>query len=154
MWGGRVIIPAVSQGAELHKERLGISKMEVFARRHVWWSGMDRELDTSKVLCQMCSCQAITSEGTSPSLDLAQLTMAKDSHWICRSIPGQVIADHRQCLFEVGWSDHHATNYHNLKYCSTTTVAFSLWSPGGDSIRQWVPIHLCWVYWVHQEKWD
>ena len=71
--------------------------------------------------------------------------MAKDSHWFCRSVHGQIAFDCNRRLFEVSWSSCHATNYHCLNHCNTATGVISAWTPGGDSIGQWVAIHLCWV---------
>ena len=82
LWGGRVIIPQSLKDvvkAELHKEHLGISKMKALARGYVWWAGIDKELETLAKSCTECA-TVNTCQGTSPSMDLAQLTMAKDPH--------------------------------------------------------------------------
>ena len=41
--------------AELHREHLGISKMKTLARNHVWWSGIDQELESLAKSCQDCA---------------------------------------------------------------------------------------------------
>ena len=58
LWGGRVIIPQSLKEvvkAELHKEHLGISKMKALARGHVWWAGMDKELEALVKSCAECA---------------------------------------------------------------------------------------------------
>ena len=64
--------------AELHKEHLGISKMKALARGHVWWAGIDKELENLVKSCTECA--AVKQSRTSPSLELALSTMAKDPH--------------------------------------------------------------------------
>ena len=58
LWGGRVIIPPPLREkikAKLHKEHLGISKMKALARSHVWWSGIDKELESLVKSCPDCA---------------------------------------------------------------------------------------------------
>ena len=58
LWGGRVIVPESLKEvvmAELHNHHLGISKMKALARGHVWWSGMDKELETLVKSCEECA---------------------------------------------------------------------------------------------------
>ena len=57
-WGGRVIIPPSLRELikkELHREHLGIAKMKALARNHVWWSGINKELESLAKLCQDCA---------------------------------------------------------------------------------------------------
>ena len=58
LWGGRVVIPQSLKDvikAELHKEHLGISKMKALARGHVWWAGIDKELESLAKSCAECA---------------------------------------------------------------------------------------------------
>jgi hypothetical protein len=58
LWGGRVVIPQSLKDvvkAELHKEHLGISKMKALARGHVWWAGIDKELEALAKSCTECA---------------------------------------------------------------------------------------------------
>ena len=43
--------------AELHKEHLGISKMKAIARSHVWWTRLDKDLET--LAKSYASCAAV-----------------------------------------------------------------------------------------------
>jgi len=67
LWGGRVVIPQALKAtmlAELHKEHMGIARMKALAQSHVWWAGIDKDLE-------MLGCEAGTSKGSLTSLDLA-----------------------------------------------------------------------------------
>ena len=58
LWGGRVIIPQSLKKdvlSELHKEHLGISKMKSLARSHVWWKGLDKDLEALSKSCTVCA---------------------------------------------------------------------------------------------------
>ena len=57
MWGRRVIVPDSLKERvlkELHKEHLGITKMKAVARNHVWWTGLDKDLDSLTKSCSAC----------------------------------------------------------------------------------------------------
>ena len=57
MWVGLVVIPESLQEsvlAELHREHMGISKMKALARSHVWWSGLDKDLEAMARSCRAC----------------------------------------------------------------------------------------------------
>ena len=57
LWVGRVVIPESLQKsvlAELHREHMGISKMKALARSHVWWSGLDKDLEAMARSCRAC----------------------------------------------------------------------------------------------------
>ena len=57
LWGGRVIIPrslTTTILAELHKEHQGASRMKAFARGHVWWRGMDKDIEAMARSCSKC----------------------------------------------------------------------------------------------------
>lgn len=57
LWGGRVIIPKALQESvlsDLHKEHMGIAKMKALARGHVWWSGLDKDLEALARSCRAC----------------------------------------------------------------------------------------------------
>ena len=57
LWGIRVIIPNSLRKyllTELHKDHPGIVKMKVLARGHVWWPGMDDEIEKVAKSCEAC----------------------------------------------------------------------------------------------------
>lgn len=57
MWGCRVVIPSSLQEVvlqELHREHLGVAKMKALARSHLWWPGLDKDLETLARSCQRC----------------------------------------------------------------------------------------------------
>ena len=57
LWGHRVIVPARCRRqvlAELHEGHLGCAKMKQLARRHVWWPGLDAELEGQARDCAAC----------------------------------------------------------------------------------------------------
>lgn len=64
LWGGRVIIPHSLKEtvmAELHKEHMGISRMKALALSHVWWTGLDKDLETLAKSCSACLIGSETS---------------------------------------------------------------------------------------------
>ena len=57
MWGIRVIVPKKLQKAvltELHTSHPGIVKMKSLARTHVWWPGIDKEIEQVAQQCEPC----------------------------------------------------------------------------------------------------
>ena len=40
---------------ELHSEHMGIAKMKALARSHVWWTGMDKYLESLAKSCPECA---------------------------------------------------------------------------------------------------
>ena len=57
LWGIRVIVPRKLQTQVtqlLHEAHLGIVKMKGLARSHVWWPGIDNEIENTVKQCQQC----------------------------------------------------------------------------------------------------
>lgn len=57
LWGMRVVIPTSIRKhllQELHRDHPGISKMKSLARSHMWWPGIDGEIETVAKSCQPC----------------------------------------------------------------------------------------------------
>lgn len=40
--------------AELHKEHMGVSRMKALARSHVWWTGLDKDVEALAKSCKAC----------------------------------------------------------------------------------------------------
>ena len=60
LWGVRVVIPKKLRTAvleELHTGHPGIVRMKSLARLHVWWPGIDKEIEEAVRTCE--SCQSI-----------------------------------------------------------------------------------------------
>lgn len=58
LWGSRVVIPSSQRGKllkELHREHMGASRMKTLARDHVWWPGIDKELEALAKSCVDCA---------------------------------------------------------------------------------------------------
>ena len=57
MWGIRVVIPPSLRAdvlKELHVSHPGVCRMKMLARSHVWWPGIDRELEEVSKSCKNC----------------------------------------------------------------------------------------------------
>ena len=57
VWGGRLAVPKKLRKRvldELHTGHMGSSKMKQLARRHLWWPGLDRELENLARSCAAC----------------------------------------------------------------------------------------------------
>jgi transposase InsO family protein len=57
LWGKRVVIPSSLKETvltELHREHMGVSQMKALARGHIWWRGMDRDIEALGKSCQAC----------------------------------------------------------------------------------------------------
>ena len=53
----RVVIPAAYQGAvlkELHTSHQGIVRMKSLVRIHVWWPGVDKDIEQMVSRCEAC----------------------------------------------------------------------------------------------------
>ncbi|XP_043213609.1 uncharacterized protein K02A2.6-like [Amphibalanus amphitrite] len=58
LWGGRLVVPTKLRNRvlqEIHSGHMGSSKMKQLARRHVWWPGLDRELENLASSCSACT---------------------------------------------------------------------------------------------------
>lgn len=57
LWGMRVIIPTSLREkslVELHRDHPGVVKMKSLARSHMWWPGMDAEIERVAKSCDAC----------------------------------------------------------------------------------------------------
>ena len=57
LWGMRVVVPQKLQQAvldELHRDHPGITRMKAVARSHVWWPGIDRDVEELAKSCLSC----------------------------------------------------------------------------------------------------
>ena len=57
LWGIRVIIPKALRRdllQELHRDHPGISRMKSLARSHIWWPGLDSDVEQLAKSCQAC----------------------------------------------------------------------------------------------------
>ena len=118
--GVRVLIPAKFCKQvldELHAGHLGIVRMKSLALLHVWWPGIDTEIET---IVHNCSAyQGIRNHQpptTSHPLDLAKPTLATNSPGLRWSLLGAYVFAGGGCTFEVdrGCNDdfHHNRENH------------------------------------------
>ena len=57
LWGIRVVVPAKLQKQvleELHQGHPGVVRMKTLARSHVWWPGIDQEIEGMVKACTAC----------------------------------------------------------------------------------------------------
>ena len=57
LWGIRVVIPRKLQCRvlqELHSEHPGVTRMKSLARSHVWWPGLDKQIEETAKSCTSC----------------------------------------------------------------------------------------------------
>ena len=60
LWGARVVIPPKAREAmllELHNGHPGTTRMKSLARMHMWWPGMDKEIEKAVNSCEECQMQ-------------------------------------------------------------------------------------------------
>ena len=50
----RVVIPTACQGAVLKELHTGIVRMKSVARIHVWWPGVDKDIEEMVNSCKTC----------------------------------------------------------------------------------------------------
>ena len=58
-WGLRVVVPAKLQSVvldELHTCHPGVVKIKSLARTHVWWPGIDKQIENKVRSCLPCQC--------------------------------------------------------------------------------------------------
>ncbi|XP_041823137.1 uncharacterized protein K02A2.6-like [Melanotaenia boesemani] len=57
LWGARVVVPKRGRSVilkQLHNTHPGISRMKGLARSHVWWPGMDSDIEKEVQSCHTC----------------------------------------------------------------------------------------------------
>lgn len=58
LWGLRVVIPTKHRKdvlALLHDTHIGVVRMKSLARTHVWWPGIDKDIETTCAECIVCA---------------------------------------------------------------------------------------------------
>ena len=61
LWGKRVIIPKQLRAQllkELHVGHVGVCRMKALARSHIWWPGLDDDIETLSSQCEACKTTA------------------------------------------------------------------------------------------------
>ena len=108
LWRGRVIIPhSLKQKilTDLHREHLRCSKIKALVRSHVWWKGMDQDLD---LLVKNCSvCDAVKQAPPKAPLHpwtMVQSTLAENTYRFCWSVHGEDVFSSGGRTIEVGRS--------------------------------------------------
>ena len=94
MWGVRVIIPPTLQQpilSELHTAYPGVARMKGMARSHVWWPGLDSNIEDTARRCQQC----IKTRKTPPAAPLFP--------WSWPTVPWQRI--------HIDFATHQANHY-------------------------------------------
>ena len=69
LWGIRVVIPKSLQPQvlqSLHVNHPGVSRMKAIARSHFWWSGLDKDIETTGKTCHSCQ----TNQSNPPAAPL------------------------------------------------------------------------------------
>ena len=87
MWGTRLIIPTKLRKCvieELHTAHPGVVRMKVLACSHVWWPGLDQEIEDYAKSCTSCqfdkhSPPCIPGHGQQFHTNIASLGMANSS---------------------------------------------------------------------------
>ncbi|XP_063952108.1 uncharacterized protein K02A2.6-like [Lytechinus pictus] len=67
LWGMRIVVPLKMRSAvlqEVHEGHLGVVKMKAIARSHVWWPGIDAQIEDAAKQCQTCQ---VVQKQPSPS---------------------------------------------------------------------------------------
>ncbi|XP_039212987.1 uncharacterized protein K02A2.6-like, partial [Crotalus tigris] len=57
LWGSRVVIPTSMRSrvlGSLHEGHPGIVRMKALARSHLWWPGLDKEIEAKVHACHLC----------------------------------------------------------------------------------------------------
>ena len=157
LWGMRVVVPAVSRAAvlkELHTGHPGMVRMKSLARIHVWWPGIDQDIEQMVRSCT--SCQAIQNM---PLTAVLHLWSWPDQLW--KRIHIDFAGSFQGSMFLVVVDSH--SKWLEVIPMSSTTTEKTLGSPqhlvcssritGADRVRQWTTIYISRVRDVHEEKW-
>ena len=57
LWGKRVVVPQKLRDKllkELHVGHVGVCRMKALARSHIWWPGLDNDIETLSSQCEAC----------------------------------------------------------------------------------------------------
>ena len=81
--------------------------MKALARSHVWWAGLDHDVEVLVKNCSACAIVKQSPPKSSPaSMDVAKSAVAKDIYRLCRPVHRDV-SDSSGRLLEVGRSYRH-----------------------------------------------
>ena len=135
---------------ELHQDHPVSSQIKPLARSHLWWPGLDLDLEK---LAKSCA-----------SLSVKQAPGATPLHpWVWPSKPWQrvhinLLAIHGLNVggwpFQEGWGDRYGQVYNCDKYRGCSSKSFcSVWITRASSVRQRSTVHLWSVYEVSASQW-
>ena len=85
LWGSRVIIAPKLHGkiiSELHNAHPGIVTMKAVDRAHVWWPGLDSDIESSARRCYTCQAQDTVTVSIGHVV-VAIKTMVQTTHQQC-----------------------------------------------------------------------
>ena len=157
LWGIRVIIPNSLRKyllTELHKDHPGIVKMKVLARGHMWWPGMDDEIEKVAKSCEACleakqaPAKAPLQPWTWPSKPWQRIHIDYAGPFMGKSFLLAIDAHSK-------WGEvFEMSSTTTSKTIETLRQTFcSLWSASSVGLGQWTSIHFRRICCVPKEKW-
>eukprot|EP00116_Pleurobrachia_bachei_P000821 sb/3461083/ len=85
MWGARVIVPAKLQKRVLellHAVHMGVSAMKRLAREHLWYPGMDKEIEKLARECEQCGAASDRPPAGTRERIHIDFCLYEDTNWL------------------------------------------------------------------------
>lgn len=141
---------------ELHQDHPGSYQMKSLSRSHLWWPGLDLDLEKLAKSCTACLTvkQAPAALCSSSPMGVAFQTLATFAYRFCRLIYGTNVPIGGGCTFQAGGGDRYGKVYkwHKFRGCSSTYFC-GIWITRASSLRQWSAVHIRRVYEVSASEW-
>ena len=147
MWGVRVVIPMKLQERvldELHGGHIGVVKMKALAQSHVWWPGIDKEVELAASKCEGCRINKQSPKLSLPTASMGIPRGAMETHTpgFCRAYRRETVDGHGRRIFQMATSGNYGRNHNRSHSERNCKHICKMGNPLTGGHRQWPTIYL------------